>query len=428
VAVTSHTVRIDHLPSDQRLDLDPLAVGARSGLLWSGQGRTLAGIGQCMRVPFERPGGFAAAQARLAGLAGSDEVEEPGSGPVAFAALDFNPDADGELIVPRFVIATAPNGRRWITSVVEEAERSGATAQDMIADLHGYRVALRAADSVASGPEPTELRLRSTIEPETWRDEIVGRARSLIRAGELDKCVLARELTVTANAPFDPAVIMGRLGRTFGTANLFMVDGFFGASPELLIGRRGDVVHAHPLAGTLPRSTDPDQDRALTLELMSSEKNRWEHQITIDWLLDNLLPFCSYVDAEPQPSIVSLANVHHLGTRVEGRLSSPPASVLELIAALHPTPAVGGDPQKKALDLISEIERADRGRYAGPTGWLDGNGNGEFAVSVRSAQFEQPGQVRLFAGVGVVGDSDLQAELDETRAKFQAVLGALIQP
>jgi menaquinone-specific isochorismate synthase len=207
-----------------------------------------------------------------------------------------------------------------------------------------------------------------------------------------------------------------------------MVDGFFGASPELLVGRRSDVVYAHPLAGTLPRSTDPDRDRALALELLSSDKNRWEHKITIDWLLDNLLPFCSYVDAEPQPSIVSLANVHHLGTKVEGRLSSPSASVLELIDALHPTPAVGGDPQKAAIDLIAEIERADRARYAGPTGWVDGAGNGEFAVSVRSAQFERPDRVRLFAGVGVVADSELQAELDETRAKFQAILGALIQP
>ena len=161
--------------------------------------------------------------------------------------------------------------------------------------------------------------------------------------------------------------------------------------------------------------------------MLSSEKDRWEHRITIDWLLEELLPFCSYVDAEPEPSIVTMANVHHLGTLVEGRLSSPAAPVLELVAALHPTPAVGGQPAKAALALIDELEQAERGRYAGPTGWVDGNGNGQFAVAIRSAQLNGT-ETRLFAGVGVVADSDPTAELAETRAKFRAMLGALIVP
>ena len=419
----SHTVRVDHLPQDFRADIDPRTVGARSGLFWSGQGRVLAGVGELCRIPLKRRGGFVDAQTQLSALTGYDEVARPGSGPVAFAALDFDPSTDGELIVPEFVVSTSPDGQQWITTYNVDST-TGDTAEALIQRL----LAHPGVKQQAAGPEPTALHLRSTLRPEVWRDEIVGRGRALIRDGELDKCVLARELTVTADAPFDPTVILARLTRTFPTANIFFVDGFFGASPELLIGRRSDVVHAHPLAGTAPRSTNPDNDRALALELMSSDKNRWEHQITIDWLLDNLLPFCSYVDAEPQPSIVSLANVHHLGTKVEGRLSSPSASVLELIDALHPTPAVGGDPQKAAIDLIAEIERSDRGRYAGPTGWVDGNGNGEFAVAIRSAQFERPDAVRLFAGVGVVAGSDLQAELDETRSKFQAILGALIQP
>jgi len=427
VALTAHTIRIDHLPAEVRSDLDPFRVGIRSGLLWKGNGRTLAGVGEMLRIPIERPGGFAHAQARLAGEwtdeAGSAAGGEPGTGPVAFGAFDFDPASNGELIVPDHVLCRAPNGALWLTAL-----RDSAAAGSTVEDDALITEALARLPRSEPGNEPTTMTLLSMLTPELWRDEIVGRARDLIRSGELDKCVLARELVVTADAPFDPAIIMPRLDQTFPTANLFLVDGFFGASPELLVSRLGDVVRAHPLAGTLPRSTDPDRDRTLAAELLASDKNRWEHRITIDWLLDTLLPFCSYVDAEPEPSIVSLANVHHLGTRVEGRLSSPAASVLELVDALHPTPAVGGDPQKAALDLIADLERADRGRYAGPTGWVDGNGNGEFAVSVRSAQFVDPDRVRLFAGVGVVGDSDPQAELDETRAKFKAILGALIQP
>ena len=206
---------------------------------------------------------------------------------------------------------------------------------------------------------------------------------------------------------------------------MFGVDGFVGASPELLVARSGDVVRAHPLAGTSPRAADEAEDQRLAAALLASAKDRSEHQITIDWLLDTLLPFCSYVDAEPEPTIVSLANVHHLGTSVEGRLSHPPASVLDLVASLHPTPAVGGDPQAEAVALISEIERLDRGRYAGPVGWVDGAGNGAFAVGIRGAEL-MGNEARVIAGVGVVEGSEPDAELAETVTKFRAMLGALL--
>jgi isochorismate synthase EntC len=140
-----------------------------------------------------------------------------------------------------------------------------------------------------------------------------------------------------------------------------------------------------------------------------------------------LLGFCSYLDEEPEPSIVTVANVQHLGTMVDGRLSSPPASVLELVAALHPTPAVGGMPREGALALIQQYEGIDRNHYAGPVGWVDRNGDGAFAVGLRCAQVTGR-HARLYAGVGVVADSDPEAELAETRAKFQAVLSALVRP
>ncbi len=404
----SRTFRLD-------ADLDPVALGARSGLLWAREGFALAGIGRTAVIPFG-PGSAEAATVALAGLTGEDDVNTAGTGAVAFAALPFDRQLTDRLIVPRIVVGRSADGRRWLTTM------DGTDLDDALVEVH--EVLDR---PVPSGPQPSSFRLDSSLAPEIWRDEVVGFARDRIRAGDLTKAVLARELRLRTDHPIDIALVIDRLRSTFPAAILFSVDGFVGASPELLVARDGDIVRAHPLAGTAPRSSDPATDAAHSAGLLGSKKDRWEHRITIDWLLDTLLPFCSYVDAEPEPTIVTLANVHHLGTRVEGRLSSPASSVLELVAALHPTPAVGGQPQQVALDLIEGLERVDRGRYAGPCGWVDGAGNGGFAVSVRSAEISGS-EARIFAGVGVVEDSDPEAELAETRSKFQAMLGALIRP
>jgi menaquinone-specific isochorismate synthase len=430
-------------------DLPVRTFGARSGLLWSRDGLTLAGVGRAAEVPIDRPGGHAAAAAALAGLVGSvgpgpdggqggrsdrpadqEPTGGPVPGPVAFAALPFDPDRPGRLVVPRVLVGSDRAGRRWLTAIgpdpdpaaeLAALDASGRADRDGPPDGDGPR------SQPAAGPEPSDYRLRSTLTPEAWRDDVVAAARGRIRGGHLDKAVLARELVLETDRPIPAEAVVERLHAAFPNAILFLVDGFVGASPELLVSRRGDVVRAHPLAGTAARATDPAVDQRRMAELLGSDKDRWEHRITIDWLLDNLLPFCSYVDAEPEPSIVTMANVHHLGTLVEGRLSAPSAPVLELVAALHPTPAVGGSPQKDALTLIAELEGADRGRYAGPVGWVDGAGNGEFAVGIRSAELTEGG-ARFLAGVGVVADSDPAAELAETRAKFRAMLGALIVP
>ena len=378
----------------------------------------MAGVGRVAEVPLDRPGGHAAAGAALSSLvesvAGDGAEAGPVEGPIAFAALPFNPDRPGHLIVPRVVLGVDREGHRWLTAI--------GTDPDPAAEL----AAIEEQPSSAS-VDPVRYDLRSSLTPETWRDDVVGRARDRIADGQLDKAVLARELVLETDRPLDPEAVIERLHGAFPQAILFLVDGFVGASPELLVSRRGDVVRAHPLAGTAARATDAALDQRRMAALLGSDKDRWEHRITIDWLLDNLLPFCSYVDAEPEPSIVTMANVHHLGTLVEGRLSGPAAPILELVAALHPTPAVGGSPQKDALALIAELEGAERGRYAGPVGWVDGAGNGEFAVGIRSAELTDQG-ARFLAGVGVVADSDPAAELAETRAKFRAMLGALIVP
>ena len=418
------TVRLD-------VDVDPFAVGARSGLLWCRSNAAdpvplLAGLGTALRIEVDRPTEVDEAQRALASIGGVNTVKGAGTGPIAFAAFPFDRDVPGELIVPEIIVGRGADGRRWIT-VVSDRSLGIDEAIDRARDLVDSHSSGEASEASAAPAQASSFELRSVLAPEAWRDGVVAPARDRIRSGALDKAVLAREIRVVADAPIDQAEVMHRLRDAFPAAIVFSVEGFIGASPELLVSRHGDVVRAHPLAGTAPRSSDPSADGRLAAGLLASSKDRWEHQVTIDWLLDGLLPFCSYVDAEPEPSIVSLANVHHLGTLVEGRLSSPPASVLELVGALHPTPAVGGAPQHLALELIAELERADRGRYAGPVGWLDSGGNGAFAVGIRSAELDGNG-ARLFAGVGVVGDSDPVAELAETRSKFRAMLGALIQP
>ncbi|MEM8925652.1 MAG: isochorismate synthase [Actinomycetota bacterium] len=417
----SRTVRLD-------VDLDPLAVGRHTGMLWSRAQADdavplLAGLGEATRLAVSRPDGAGEAQAALAALAGPNEVTGPGTGPVALGAFPFDRAAPGELIVPELLLGRAADGRRWLTIIDDGSLR----LSDAVERFRAVIAASDAGPTASSAPEPTSFTLTSPLEPERWRDDVVAEARDRIKAGVLDKAVLARELVLRTDRPLAVETVLTQLIGTHPSAIIFAVDGFIGASPELLVSRHGDVVRAHPLAGTAPRATDPSADGRLAAALLASSKDRWEHRITIDWLLDGLLPFCSYVDAEPEPSIVSLANVHHLGTLVEGRLSSPSASALDLVAALHPTPAVGGDPQDVALSLIAELERADRGRYAGPVGWVDAEGNGAFAVGIRSASMADD-EVRLFAGVGVVGDSDPEAELAETRAKFRAMLGALVRP
>lgn len=409
----ARTVSLDH-------GIDPAAVGAATGLLWSRHGMRLAGVGVARRIPVGRPDGAAAAHAVLAAIEGDNDLEgAAGTGAVGFGAFPFDRTAEGELVVPEILVGVDADGRSWLTTIGPAGEPDIRAALASVADLLGA--------GPDRGPQPSEYRFVSTLTPETWRDEVVGRVVERIRSGELDKAVLARSLAFESDQRIDQRAVMGFLAERFATSILFNVEGFLGASPELLVARTGDLVWAHPLAGTAPRGADPETDSALAAGLLESSKDRWEHRITIDWLLDTLLPFCSYVDAEPSPTIVSLANVHHLGTRVEGRLSRPAASVLELVAALHPTPAVGGSPQAEALGLITEIEGDERGLYAGPVGWVDAAGNGAFAVGIRSATIDG-NRAKLFAGVGVVADSDPASELAETRAKFQAMVSALCRP
>jgi len=412
-------MQADTIRLGDEFPIDPIELGARTGKLWSRNGLLLAGLGEAGRISLDRPDGAEAAQQALTALAGSNELDSPATGPIAFGALPFDREAPGELIVPSVVVGQNAAGEQWLTTV-------GASSAEALAQIEAVMATYPTAPHPTS-PQATTYELRSAVTPEFWRDQVVAPVRDRIVAQEFNKVVLARELLLTTDEPIDVAAVVSRLNQSFGTAIIFAVDGFIGASPELLVSRDVEMVRAHPLAGTAPRSSDPIRDADLAAELNVSTKDQGEHRITIDWLLDTLLPFCSYVDADPEPKILTLPNVHHLATQVEGRLSSPAASVLDLVAALPPPPAVGGDPQDLALQAIDAIEPGDRGLYAGPVGWVDGAGNGEFAVGLRSGHVHG-NTASIWAGVGVVGDSDPAAELAETRAKFQAMLGAILRP
>jgi menaquinone-specific isochorismate synthase len=381
-------------------DVDLLALAGAGGVLFE-RGRTgFAGRGEALRVP------VGSAASVLGGLEVDDEVGLPGCGPVAFGALPFLPSAwtAATLIVPAVVWGRAEDGTRWVTTI-EGAADPGAAVSD---------------------GEPSSFTVGPTTPPDEWV-ALVERATKAMAAGEFEKVVLAREIAVTADAPFAVDSVLARLRSTFPGCFVAHVDGFVAASPELLVARSGDVVRAHPMAGTAPRGGDPAADQRLAAGLLASATYRHEHQVTIDMVHDTLLPWCSYLDWEAEPSVVAVANLQHLATLVEGRLSQPAPSVLELVAALHPTPAICGRPWEPALAFIGAHEGFDRRRYAGTYGWVDARGNGQWAVSVRCAELSGA-DARVYAGNGIVATSDPPTELRETRVKLQAMLNALLRP
>jgi menaquinone-specific isochorismate synthase len=347
---------------------------------------------------------------------------------VALGALPFDPTAPSELVVPSIVVGRAEDGTRWVTTVAAPGTAPTDAEVDAVVErgLSGPVGFARDAGLTPAEEGPASYEIRSERTPADWCDAVAEATRR-IGGGEARKVVLARAVDVTTDRPLRAGAVLGQLRRAYPANHLFSVEGFVGATPELLVARAGDRVRAHPMAGTAPRSGDASTDARLAAALLASSNTRDEHRHTIDMVHDTLLPWCSYLDEEAEPSIVAMANVQHLATRLEGRLSSPPASVLELVTALHPTPAVGGAPRDVALAMIAELERLDRGRYAGPVGWVDAAGNGTWAVGIRSAELAGS-TARVFAGVGVVADSVPASELAETRAKMQALLGALVRP
>ncbi|MFM8644010.1 MAG: isochorismate synthase MenF, partial [Actinomycetota bacterium] len=315
-------------------------------------------------------------------------------------------------IVPRIVVGKSVTGDAWVTFPATDE-------------------ALVRTTLTTSAPAPatdSSFSIRPGVAVDTYLNA-VSVARDAVRRGDITKAVIARDIIVESSQKIDIHALLRRLKATFGSSYRYSIDGFVGASPELLVERLGDEVRSLPLAGTCPRTGDPSVDAQLAAGLRASAKNQIEHRVVIDMVHDTLLPWCSYLDWQPEPDVIAVANVQHLGTRIEGRLSQPLPSVIDLVAALNPTPALGGHPRDAALRLIASHEGMQRGRYGGSVGWVDRHGNGTWAVAIRCAEFSADRRsARLFAGGGIVAESEPQAEFAETQAKFQAMLAAIVRP
>jgi menaquinone-specific isochorismate synthase len=401
---------LDHLPQ-------------AGGVAWVRGGTGLVGWGEVARITL--PAGedrFTAGQKWLRALFDTAETDDrvglAGCGPVAFGSFTFDPASEGSvLIVPRTIWGRRGD-RAWRTDISD----TGEYAPPGLAPL------TLAATSGSQGRRP------GTAEPGRirWHDgglsapawqQAVAMAVARIKAGELGKVVLARDLNATAPQPIDIRVVLRRLAARYPDCYTYTCDGLTGATPELLIRRDGTRITSLVLAGTAPRGSTVVQDEAIAAALLASKKDTAEHAYTVESVREVLAPLCDRLDIDRTPWLLTLANVRHLATDVSGTLAGD-TSALAVAAALHPTAAVGGTPTAVAMELIRELEGMDRGRYAGPVGWVDSRGNGEWGIALRCAEVTGA-TARLFAGCGIVAGSDPVAELGETQAKFRPMQDAL---
>ena len=389
----------------------------RDGFAWVKDGDGLVGWGCAASIdPGTGPGRFRRASEALAGLLAAAEVEDdvgiPGTGPIGVGAFTFDPRVPGSrLIVPSLVIGRR-GGRSWMTV-------SG------VGELPPFEPLL--ASECPTSPTSVEI-AGSSVTAESWM-RAVSSARRAIRAGRLDKVVLARDLTLRSAEDFRARPIVRALAAAYPECFSFSFDGIVGSTPELLVRRVGDHVASLPLAGSAPRSDDVREDRRLGDALMHSAKDRSEHSLTVGMIRERLAPLCRRLDLDTDPWLLCLANVQHLATRLDGRLSQDRShlTALELAGLLHPSPAVCGVPAAPAMAVIRSLEGMGRARYAGPLGWVDANGDGEWGIALRCTELDGR-TARLFAGAGIVAGSDPVTELEEVEVKMGAVLNVLLSP
>jgi salicylate biosynthesis isochorismate synthase/menaquinone-specific isochorismate synthase len=398
----------------------------------------LAGMGEAVAIEPGGPGRFDAAAARwreLAATACADRPDgPPGCGLVAMGGFAFTPAgaasphwadfASSSLVVPELSIARRDDDVRLTLAAWATPDD---TPEALLDRLERRLRELRPRPLPLLDPSPTgRVRIASTMPPEHFEQAVAG-AVARIRAGELEKIVLAREVQVHAPGSHDPAAVLGVLREAFAECFCFCVGradaAFIGASPELLVRREGARASTMALAGSARRSADPAVDDHLAEQLLRSDKDRTEHAIVARRIERSLRPHAVWVTAAPDPVTVRVANIQHLATPIRAQLARP-LSAIELAGALHPTPAVGGEPLDRARPLIPALEGLDRGWYASPVGWTDANEDGEFCVALRCALL-RGGVARCYAGNGIVADSDPAAELAETEVKLQALLPLL---
>jgi isochorismate synthase len=447
--------------------LEPLDLADEDGFAWRSPAVSLVGAGTAARLPVGTgPGRIERAAEAVASLLGAARVEDPersGLGPAAVGALPFSPASPGQLVVPSLLLRTGPDGRTWavltgpgpfdpppaadlvarLRATARHAPRwptarrldgpwpTGAASGGGVADDQELWTTARppfpggvASPTGGPGTGPGGSGLGSSLD--TWRAGVLA-ALEAIGSGRLDKVVLAREAVVEADGPFPRAELLRRLQRRPGGSTfLYASDGFVGASPELLVRRRGRVATSRPMAGTVPRGDSPGAEADGLARLTGSPKEAVEHRLVVDAVAEGLAKVADRVEVG-RPEVVRLATVAHLATEITADLTGPLPTALELAGLLHPTPAVGGSPRDAALAAIAALEPFDRGRYAGPVGWVDRAGDGEWAVALRCATLDGR-RAHLIAGAGIVPGSDPDAEWAETEYKLRAMLEVLLTP
>lgn len=381
---------------------------------WVRNGNGLVAWGEAARIVVNGRERFSRAQRWWSAVVRAAQVHDPlsrpGSGIVAFASFAFEPGRS-VLVVPRVVIGRSDT-LTWVTTI----RAVGEPDFDPLAEKLTWPI--HAPENVIFG--------EGTRDTKSWQRS-VAEAVDRITRGELDKVVLARDIVAHSSNAIDPRCLMERLAERYPECWTFLVEGLVGATPELLVRRRGDVVTSRVLAGTIRRGASSEADQDLASALMASDKEQEEHEYAVASVAAALSAHCTDLDVPESPRLLRLANVQHLATDVTGRIADN-VPVLALAASLHPTAAVCGTPTERAAATIRSLEGMDRSRYAGPVGWVDARGDGELGIALRCGKIDgsDPRRIRLFAGCGIVAGSDPVNELAETNAKLEPMKQALL--
>jgi menaquinone-specific isochorismate synthase len=397
------TTRIgDHLPL---LDL----LSSDAPLSWVRNGEGLVGWGVHATTTVSGKDRFEKARTwwhhQLETFAVANSVHGSGTGPVLFTSFSFDRNEESVLVIPK-VIVGQKGAQSWITWI-------GDTPQPVL------------PESPVQHSQGTFTFGDGSINTSAWKER-VAEAIKRVGSSKVDKVVLARDLVATSTQDIQTAPILKKLAAEYPSTWTFAVDGLVGATPELLLRLSRGMVTSRVLAGTIPKTGNDEKDLALAASLARSSKDLEEHEYAVRSVADALEPFCSSTNVPESPFVLHLANVMHLATDVTGALieSKQRLDAFSLLQSLHPSAAVCGTPRNIAFDIITEIEGMNRGRYAGPVGWIDASGDGELGIALRSGQITDR-EIRIFAGCGIVAGSNPEKELEESNAKMIAMRSAL---
>ena len=376
---------------------------------WVRGGDGLIGIGIYKRHVVKGSNRFAEARKwwrnEISTMEIHNNVHGTGTGPILFSSFSFDSAEESILVIPQVVIGQR-NGKSWITWI-------GAKPQPGLQKAAMEKSALNLNWSGSNG--------------DVWQDR-VARAVEKIKGNQLEKVVLARFATATTNTSINPRNLLKELANEYPSTWVYSNTGLVGATPELLVRLSKSLVTSRILAGTIRKTGDDERDLALAGSLARSSKDLEEHEYAVRSVADALAPLCSSTNVPESPFVLHLSNVMHLATDVTGVLSdnSSPADIFDLVARLHPSAAVCGTPTEIAQRTIDEIEGISRGRYAGPIGWIDANGDGELGIALRCGQISGDAKsIRIYAGCGIVAGSDPEREYAESQAKLLPMRSAL---